>query len=132
MILTTKRHKGLHPNATYRLGVSLWLADALADAPAGLISLAHRKLLEREITIHRGVLRIENGWGHELYRGLATALDYWRYNRRRHEHDADGWTTALDGFDQVRAHIAHRADRQLLMTVLWPCASGVSRRSQPC
>jgi hypothetical protein len=106
MILTTKRHKVLHPSETYRLGVALWLADALADAPAGVMSLAERKLLEREITIHGGVLRIENGWGHELYRGLATPLDYWRYNRRRLEHDADGWTTALDGCDQVCAHIA--------------------------
>jgi hypothetical protein len=70
------------------------------------MSLTERKLLEREVTIHRGVLRIENGWGHELYRGLATPLDYWRYSRRRLEHDADGWTTSLDGFHQVRAHIA--------------------------
>jgi hypothetical protein len=106
MILTTERQKVLHPSETYRLGVTLWLADALAEAPAGLMSLAERKLLEREVTIHRAILRIENGWGQELYRGIATPRDYWRYSRRRLEHDADGWTTALDGFDQVRAHIA--------------------------
>ncbi|HMJ34802.1 MAG TPA: hypothetical protein VK501_12890 [Baekduia sp.] len=109
MILTTKRHKVLHPSETYRLGLALWLADRLADAPCGLMTLAERKLLEREVTIHRGVLEIEDGWGQILYRGVATPRDYWRYLTRRVEHDADGWTTAVDGFGQIRAHIAPAA-----------------------
>jgi hypothetical protein len=41
MILTTKWHKVLHPSETYRLGITLWLADALADAPAGLSRAWH-------------------------------------------------------------------------------------------
>jgi hypothetical protein len=89
--------------------LALWLADHLADANADQMSLAQRKLLECEVTNHRGVLEIENGWGHVLYRSVVTPRDYWRYLRRRLEHDAAGWTTAFDGFGQIRAHIAPAA-----------------------
>ena len=102
----TRRHALLHPGDEHRLRLALHLADSLADQPAYVMSIAERRLLEREVSSGRfGRLIVQDGYG--------TVLGSWWPNRderrklrARHSEVEHGGIALYNGFGSLVQWIA--------------------------